>query len=75
MPISAETVAVDSTAPFKTVIANQEQEQDQIQDQEQTQEALDLQDQLEALDLVRQYTADSEGWIRRRAYSLVTDDY
>ncbi|KAG0353846.1 hypothetical protein BG005_006907 [Podila minutissima] len=34
-----------------------------------------LQAQLEQLEIVQEHVADSENWIRRQAYSLVTDEY
>lgn len=34
-----------------------------------------LQAQLELLEIVQEHAADSENWIRRQAYSLVTDEY
>jgi len=34
-----------------------------------------LQDELETLEVVVSHNADPEGWTRRKAYSLVTEDY
>ncbi|KAI1319366.1 hypothetical protein EDD11_004232 [Mortierella claussenii] len=71
--VEAISSATDSTAPTNTTdstASTQSPSSSQSSAEEQK-----LQQELEALDIVKAHVADAQHWKRRTAYSLVTEDY